>query len=291
MIRLFESTATRRKRLPRVRCVFCDLDGTLLTGSNTVPEEVRTSIRSMTGSGVKLVLASGRTDGFTRGYAEELALGTPVISLNGALVRDTDGRVLSSSPLPSAMGDVLDEVHRSILGGGVSWSLFTPQGIFSMEERPILPRYLRAGEDTLLRVDSLEPYYREAVTLCAGGSYQSVQRLSVSLAKRLGKRLMRVLYQSGSGTDRYYLEVRPRNVSKESGARAVLEHLGIPRTASAAIGDYTNDMEMCKFVGVSAAMRNASNELRASCDIVTTRSNDDGGVADFFRLIGRQQYG
>ncbi|MDT8322775.1 MAG: HAD hydrolase family protein, partial [Bacteroidota bacterium] len=133
MIRLFETTALRRKRLPRVRCVFCDLDGTLLTGGNTIPEEVRASIRSLTGAGVKLVLASGRTDGFTRSYSDELGLGTPVISLNGAMVRDANGGVLSISPLPPSIGDVLEEVHRSVLGGGVSWSLFTPEGIFSME--------------------------------------------------------------------------------------------------------------------------------------------------------------
>ncbi|MDT8324462.1 MAG: HAD hydrolase family protein, partial [Bacteroidota bacterium] len=163
--------------------------------------------------------------------------------------------------------------------------------IFSMEERPVLPRYLRSGDDEKLRVDTLQPYYEQAVTLCASGTYQSVQRLSVTLAKRFGKRLMRILYQSGSGNDRYYLEVRPRNVSKETGVRAVLEHLGIARTASAAIGDYTNDLEMCKFVGVSAAMRNANTELRTSCDIVTTRGNDEGGVADFFRMIGRRQIG
>lgn len=290
MIRLFETTAQRRKRLPRIRCVFCDLDGTLLTAANGISDEVRDAIRSLTAGGVRLVLASGRTDGFTRSYAEDLELGTPVISLNGALVRAADGEVLSSSPLPSGIEDVLEEVHRSVLGGGVSWSLFTPAGIFSMEERPILPRYLRAGGDEMLRVDSLRPFYAKAVTLCAGGSYQSVQKLSVTLAKHFGKRLMRILYQSGSGTDRYYLEVRPRNVSKETGVRRVLEHLGIGRTAAAAIGDYTNDLEMCKFVGVSAAMRNASQELRASCDIVTTRNNDDGGVADFFRMIGRRTF-
>ncbi len=290
MIRLFETTAMRRKRLPQVRCVFCDLDGTLLTGKNTIHDDVLDAIRVLGAAGVRLVLASGRTDGFTRRFAVELGLGTPVISLNGALVRDADGQVLNAVPLPSSIGTVLEEIHRSMYGGAVSWSLFTANGIFSMDEVPIIPRYLRSSEDDHVRVDSLEPFYDQAVTLCAGGSYQAVQRLSVALAKRFGKSLMRVLYQSGAGNDRYYLEVRPRSVSKETGVRVVLDHLGIPRRAAAAIGDYTNDLEMCKFVGVSAAMRNGNKDLRAACDIVTTRTNDDGGVADFFRMIGRRHH-
>ncbi|MCB2204315.1 Cof-type HAD-IIB family hydrolase [bacterium] len=291
MIRLFEKPVHRRRRLPRVRCVFCDLDGTLLSPGNEILDEVRDAVASLKQSGVSVVLASGRTHGFTLGYGKELELQTPVISLNGTLVKDAAGTLLHSSPLPPNIVEVLEETHRSILGGAVSFSLFTDEGIVSLDERPILPRYLRAGEDESLRVDSLQPFASRAVTLCAGGSYQAVQKLSVQLAKKFGKRLMRVLYQSGSGTDRYYLEVRLRNVSKATGVRVVLERLGIPRNASAAIGDYTNDLEMCKFVGVSAAMRNGSKELRAACDIITTRGNEEGGAADFFRMIGRRTYG
>jgi hydroxymethylpyrimidine pyrophosphatase-like HAD family hydrolase len=167
----------------------------------------------------------------------------------------------------------------------MAWSIFTVDGILSREQNPVLPRYLRSREEDLIRVDSLSPFYDQAVALCAGGPYQAIQRISVTLAKKFGQRLMRVLYQSGAGTDRYYLEVRLRNVSKATGVRAVLDRLGIPRSASAAIGDYTNDLEMCKFVGVSAAMRNGNNEIRNAADIITTRSNEEGGVADFFRMI------
>jgi phosphoserine phosphatase len=159
----------------------------------------------------------------------------------------------------------------------------------SLDERPVLPRYLRAREEEMFRVDSLRPYYEHAVAFCAGGPYVAIQRLSVTLARRYGPRLQRITYQSGSGSDRYYLEVRLRHVNKATGVRAVLEELGIHRRESAAIGDYTNDVEMCKFTGVSAAMKNGNDAVRAAADIVTSKSHADGGAADFFRMILRHR--
>lgn len=285
MIQLFETSAIRRKRLNSVRCVFCDLDGTLLTNDNTIHPDVVNAGRILRSAGVRIVLASGRTDGFTRQFTAEMDADAPVISLNGALVKTADGRVLDARVLPSTLQRTFDSVHQSIPGASLAWSLFTADGIFSLDERPILPRYLRSFIAEIHRVADLTPYYDHAVTICAAGPYQAIQRLSVTLARRYGPRLFRVVYQSGSGEDRYYLELRLKTVSKASGMRAVLAHLGLSRRVSAAIGDYTNDVEMCKFSGVSAAMSNAGPALRQHVDFITKRNNNDGGAAEFFRLM------
>ena len=289
MIRLFENRRIRRKRLSSVRCVFCDLDGTLLTSRNEIDPDVGQTAGELRRHGIRLVLASGRTDGFTRRFASGLDPDAPVISLNGSLVKRSDGSVLAQHTLPSSVFNVMEQLQHTVEGAALSWTLFTAEGTMSLDEIPVLPRYLRARGDEIHRVPSLQPYVEHAVAVCAGGPYRSIQKLSVTLARKFGPRLQRVTYQSGSGSDRYYIEMRLRHITKATGVRQVLTEFGMGRKQSASIGDYTNDVEMCKFTGVSAAMRNGNDAVRAEADFIMQKSNEEGGAAEFFRMILRQQ--
>ncbi len=284
MISLLETRSSRLKRLQRVACVACDLDGTLLRSDNRIGDEVLLAARDLMSAGIQLVLASGRTDGFTREYAAILGTDAPIISLNGALVRDTSHGTLHVSVLPTALREEIDTLQQRGTVP-VSVSLFTESGIYVEEENPSIPRYLRSHPQDVHRLSSISAMYDQTALLILSGSYTAVQQYSVAISRRFRRKLQRILYQSGSGKDRFYLEVRNASASKATGLNAVLKHFGIPRKASASIGDYTNDIEMCKFTGVSAAMRNGCNELKAVTDVVTLRSNEEDGVAEFFRLI------
>lgn len=286
-MRLFETKGTRLRRLPRVRCLACDLDGTLLSSGNTVPPQVLEAIAEAQAHprAIRVVLASGRTDTFMRRYAVEIGTTSPIISLNGALVKDREGGVLASFPVSAVVAATAEEVTFHPDGAGLSVSLFTADGIVSLDEQPLLPRYLRAEIEEIRRVRDLLPYHSSTLLLCAGGSYNAIQKLSVTLASRFGDRLMRSMYQSGSGSDHFYLEVKDRKINKAVGLRSVIDALGISRKETAAIGDYSNDLEMCTFAGVSAAMQNGTKELKSAADYVTRLDNDEGGVAEFLRMI------
>jgi len=284
VISFLDRRGTRLKRLRRVQCVACDLDGTLLRSDNSVSGEVRAAARELMGAGVQLVLASGRTDGFTREYAEVVGTDAPIISLNGALVRDSEHGTISASTLPTALRDEIDRLQqRGTVPASVS--LFTDSGIYVEDENPVIPRYLRSNPEDIHRISSLSAHYGEAVLAVLSGGYNAIQQYSVAISRRFRRKLMRTMYQSGSGADLFYLEVKNAATSKATGLASVLKHFDIHRNASASIGDYTNDIEMCKFAGVSAAMRNGCDELKAVTDLVTLRSNEEDGVAEFFRLI------
>jgi Cof subfamily protein (haloacid dehalogenase superfamily) len=286
-MRLFETRGARLRRLPRIRCLSCDLDGTLLSSGNTIPPNVLEAIAQAQAHprAIRIILASGRTDSFMRRYAAEIDTSAPIISLNGALVKDREGSVLVSFPVSDAVAAAAEEVTLHPDSAGMSLSLFTADGIVSLDEQPLLPRYLRAETEEIRRVRDLRPYHPSTLLLCAGGSYNAIQKLSVTLASRFGDRLMRSMYQSGSGGENFYLEVKDRKINKSVGLRHVIDALGVGRKETAAIGDYSNDLEMCTFAGVSAAMRNGTKELKSAADYVTRRDNDEGGVAEFLRMI------
>ena len=82
------------------------------------------------------------------------------------------------------------------------------------------------------------------------------------------------------------VEVTAQGVDKGTALLALADMLGIPREATAAIGDSENDHAMLARAGVAAVMANALPEIRALGDIVSTRDNDHDGVAELFERLG-----
>ncbi|WP_156064021.1 Cof-type HAD-IIB family hydrolase [Faecalibacterium prausnitzii] len=82
------------------------------------------------------------------------------------------------------------------------------------------------------------------------------------------------------------IEVTARGVDKGTALLALADMLGIPREATAAIGDSENDRAMLARAGVAAVMANALPEIRALGDIVSTCDNDHDGVAELFERLG-----
>lgn len=61
-----------------------------------------------------------------------------------------------------------------------------------------------------------------------------------------------------------YLEFLSAKANKGEGLREIARRKGIERHEIAAIGDYSNDVPMLEYAGVSAAVSNASEDCKAS---------------------------
>lgn len=81
-----------------------------------------------------------------------------------------------------------------------------------------------------------------------------------------------------------YLEFLSAKANKGEGLREIARRKGIERHEIAAIGDYSNDVPMLEYAGVSAAVSNASDDCKAVADRIV-ESNEEGGVASFVDSI------
>jgi hypothetical protein len=54
-----------------------------------------------------------------------------------------------------------------------------------------------------------------------------------------------------------YLEILPPGVSKGTALQAMIETLGVPASATIAVGDNWNDLEMIEAAGLGVAMGSA----------------------------------
>ena len=77
----------------------------------------------------------------------------------------------------------------------------------------------------------------------------------------------------------YYLDITPPNVSKGTFVQAMAKRLGISTDAVATIGDMQNDLAMFRVSGLSFAMGNASDDVKAQATHVTASNEQDGFAA------------
>ncbi len=83
-----------------------------------------------------------------------------------------------------------------------------------------------------------------------------------------------------------YIEMAPRQISKLSGLKVLLDNLypDIELEDIIAYGDNYNDIEMLKNVGLGVAVANAKDEVKAVADAITDTNIEDG-VANHLQKI------
>lgn len=286
---LFDSAKRKASKLQSIRYIACDLDGTLLNSSNLISGKTADTIKDLQDAGIEPILVSGRSDGFIRKFAETLGLRTPVISLNGLLMMDGSQNALHVSTLPHGIGGIIHDMAGN--DARTSFSAFTPSGIHSQTLPSQLPRYLKACVDEQHYAEQIEAHFDSTVMFVVQGPYGHVQSISVRIAKEYKDTIERLFYQSQQNNELYYLEVKKRGVHKGTALRAFSRHFKVPAKSIGAIGDYANDIEMCRYAGVSAAVRNAIGDLKDTVDYVLRATNDEDGAAEFFQLVLSAQPG
>ena len=75
-----------------------------------------------------------------------------------------------------------------------------------------------------------------------------------------------------------YCDVIPKNGGKDIGIQSVLDELGIDVSESMCFGDGGNDIPMLDYCGLSVAMGNADDEVKAHADYVTDDVRNDGVI-------------
>jgi len=89
----------------------------------------------------------------------------------------------------------------------------------------------------------------------------------------------------------FYLEVRKSGCNKGTGLKSILKYLNIKTSEASVLGDWYNDISLFDTKAIKAAVANAIPEIIKKADIVTKKSNNEEGAAEFFEMILRAKKG
>ena len=257
------------------KLIALDMDGTLLRGDGTISERTKSAIQQARQKGVKVVLASGRPiEGLER-YLTELGLTTDddyALSYNGALIKNVGTRENICSQLIS--GKDLHDVYAVSQQIGVNTHAFSTEfGLIS----PKLSHYTAHERDingiplTLIDFNELsEDHPIVKVMLVDEPEILSpgVEQIPTDYYDRF------TVVRSAP----FFLEILNKNSNKGNGVAMLADYLGITSAEVICVGDAGNDIHMLEYAGLSVAMGNAFDDIKAIADYVT-HSNEDDGVA------------
>lgn len=255
--------------MPRIRMVISDVDGTLVTPDKRLTPATISAVRDLRAHGIQFTLTSSRPAFGMKSLCKALDLDLPIGPFNGSSIVNPNMSVVTQATVPRAAVEVaIDLFARK----RVDVWLFTNQEwlIERDDDQYVLRERHTIDTDPVLVTDNTR--YRDAVCKLVGvsGDAALLEQCETELRGVVGPQARVVRSQT------YYCDVTAPGHDKGTFVDTMSARIGVPRDAIAVVGDMPNDLPMFDRAGLSIAMGNASESVRARAGRVTASNSQDG---------------
>lgn len=252
--------------LPKALAI--DLDGTLLDPNEKLSDRNRAALTEASRRGIHVILATARWLQNAKRVALELDLSGPLIACSGAQVHlladDTD---VFDIRLPHDFARQLAAICDA--NRCIAW--------FGMDERVLMKaegEFSLDGLDEIYSTRSLSDELPVAPRIAMIQGTRIQQIIREALAPEWEQRVRFVISITTQGKE--LLTLTATGADKGAALRATCAHLGISTAEVVAFGDAENDIELFEAAGMSYAMGQASDAVKAAATSITTSNADDG---------------
>jgi 5-amino-6-(5-phospho-D-ribitylamino)uracil phosphatase len=230
-----------------IKLIALDMDGTLLNDNHEITEGNRKAIKEAKDKGIHVVLSTGRSFQNCSTHADELELGSYLVTVNGSEIWDEKRNLLERNLLKSDHIEWMLELARQ--HKATFWAINTERNWHNE-----MPEDLHSVNWLKFGFNVNDDAARELIMneLKAKGEFE----LTNSMPNNI--------------------EVNPIGISKAKGLQLICSRLGIEMKNVMAVGDSLNDFAMIMEAGVGVAMGNAQEAVKEAADWVTATNNEDG---------------
>lgn len=242
---------------------FLDIDGTL-TSEGGICEKNKIAIKKARELGHKIFINSGRSMGYVPECVREVEFDGYVVGI-GCYVTYGDELLLSVAIPPEEVAEMFER--------------FTQEGkevVLEGEKQNFRNKY-NENEDFILLENGdeyLEKYSQYRIT-----KFFVPFNFSQEELEELRKRYTAFQHPT-------YLEYAPKGYSKATGMELLLKKCGIPREHCVAVGDSANDIDMLNYAGISVAVGNAQDKVKAICTKITAPAGEGGVAEAIYDVLG-----
>ena len=272
------------ERLKNIKIIVSDLDGTLLSDSGVIGIETKHLISQLQDCGVIFALATGRLHSAVTGIARELSIKSPIISLDGSMIRSTtDGsRIYESFVKVKHVRRALRFAEEQLL----NIVLCHDEAIYYTDRNSNMPMLSDKYGAKYKEVTSYDNYIErtlEVVLFSDAANSMRYVRDRFLFPFSVGSSIS--FYKSHRRPNISFLEIRRSGSTKGKGFERLLKHLKIKPNQAAVLGDWYNDISLFETNAFKVAVANAIPEIKRMADMVTSKSNNDEGAAKFFKKV------
>jgi Cof subfamily protein (haloacid dehalogenase superfamily) len=272
-----------KEKLKNIKLIVSDMDGTLLNGSNEIGIESQKLIRALVAKGMRFTFATGRLHSAVLEHAKLLGLKTPLITLDGAIIKTLSDEIIYESYIPKKyVKKAINLADFHLLNIGLCHA----NAIYYTDHSPLVPQLVDKFGATYIEVDSFDELLDETLEIVLASDYKaSVKNVEKRMTFPSAFGLNTSFYKSHRRNDTYFLEIRKRGASKGKGLIRLLKKLKIDIEDVAVMGDWHNDKSLFETKAVKVAVENAVSEIKYLADFTTSKSNQEDGVAEFLEMV------
>jgi Cof subfamily protein (haloacid dehalogenase superfamily) len=265
-----------------IRLLIADVDGTLVTHDKVLTERARSVVGRLRTAGIEFAITSGRPPRGMQMLIQPLALTTPIAAFNGGMFVRSDlsvieQRVLQADVIEPAMETMRAYKLDAWIYRGTDWFVHERHGPHVDREEwtvkfppTVVPNFSGLTSDVAKLVGVSDDL--EAVCKCE----MAVRQQFAAKVHTKQSNPQRESLVSAARSQPYYLDVTHPEANKGYVVKRLSEMLHIPTKQIATIGDMPNDIAMFEKSGISIAMGQASEEVRAAATYTTTSSEEEG---------------
>ena len=266
-----------------IKLIAMDLDGTLFNPEGKITAKTKEELKRVGAMGVHTVISTGRPfNGLPFDQITDTAIEYAITTNGASIYRIKDKECLYDNSMTfETYAPILEyilsrEIHIDLYIDGVG---FTPvrcrENIGRIDVPESLRKYMIA---TRTPIEDLYGYVKDRGEKVQKINLNFYPQPDGSLLHR--EEVLRFLKSNpnvtvvGGGFNNF--EIQNAGVTKIEGLRELAKLLNVPIEQTMAIGDSENDYSMINAAGIGVAMANASEDILAIADYITTSNKEDG---------------
>ena len=274
------------------KIVFLDVDGTLCNDEGLVPNSARDAVRAARKNGHYVFLCTGRSQAELYDFIMEVGF-DGVIGAGGGFVTIGDETLYHKRVSNDDVKHLVDYFEAN----DVDFYLESNGGLYASKNLVHHLELLLYGDidnDSEARKKKEENPNHFIMAMIEGADlYRSDVNKACFLQSKLDFETIKKEFEGefnvihctvpAFGPDSGELAVP--GVHKATAINDLLNHLGLSKEDTIAIGDGMNDAEMLEYCKIGIAMGNAKEGLKALADEITD-THDEGGIYNSFKKHG-----
>ncbi|MDO5715897.1 MAG: HAD-IIB family hydrolase [Tissierellia bacterium] len=267
------------------RIVAMDLDQTLLSRDKKLMGDFNRFVNSCTKNNIIPIIATGRGYHSAKHFIPQWPLN--IVCNNGNLIRNEQkGSIEYINPIPKAdVRDILyhqknERIQTSFHINGYD----DGKDLAQFPSKDTKYQYRSREGKRNIKLKRLEDLSYDILSVVFTGEKEDLRQLELELSLEYQDRFNLHLMAFHT-RDCHMLEVLQRSGDKYIGVREFAQKRNIQMSEVIAIGDDSNDRLLIEKAGLGIAMKNGVKEVRRVADIVSHKTNDEGGALDILNKV------
>lgn len=257
------------------KCVFSDIDGTLLNSKHQISEKTKKKVQQLAIQNIPFVLVSARMPKGMHYFLDELQIKAPMVSYSGGLILDENQKVIYSKGFSVEMSKRLYEYIKYYYQIPVNFYVENHWMVDEIDEGIEEESIITGLKPEKLDLNGIKKVHKLLVIAESG----IVDRLEMSLKEKFSGLK---IYKSKDT----YLEIMDESVSKSSAIQFLCDKMKIGLHQTVSFGDNYNDLDMLLLTGKGFAMANGAQGVLESIPTHTLSNDEDGIVYALDNLVG-----